>query len=86
LKLLTVRRWDLIQIEEVITAISLKQSPQVLAKTSATEGKQPEETQQRNIDVQVDGEIPLDSGRHAGEPWEQEVQDRGLSVRDRLNW
>jgi hypothetical protein len=86
LKLLIVRRRGPIQIEGVLTAISLKQSPQVLANTSAAEGKQPQETQQRNIDIQVDGEIPLDSGRHTGEPWEQEVQDRGLSVRDGLNW
>jgi hypothetical protein len=80
LKLLIVRRRGLIQIEGVLTAISLKRSPQVLANMSATEGKQPQETQQRNIDIQVDG------GRNTGEPWEQEVQDRGLSVRDGLNW
>jgi len=86
LKLLIVRRRGLIQIEGVLTAMSLKQSPQVLANMSATEGKQPQETQQRNIDAQVDGEIPLDSGRHAGEAWEQEVQDRGLSVREWLSW
>jgi hypothetical protein len=73
LKLLIVRRWGLIQIEGVLTAISLKQSPQVLANISATEHNQPKETQQRNIDVQVDGEIPLDSGRYTGEAWKQEV-------------
>ena len=86
LKLLIIRRWGLIQIEGVLTAVSLKQSPQVLANTSVTEGKQPQETQQRNIDVQVDGEIPLDSGRHAGEAWEQQVQHRDLSIREWLNW
>jgi len=77
---------SLIRIEGVLTAISLKQSPQVLANMSATEHNQPKETQQRNIDAQVDGEIPLDSGRHEGEAWEQHVQDRGLSVRDGLDW
>jgi hypothetical protein len=77
---------SLIRIEGVLTAISLKQSEQVFANTSASEHKEPKETQQRNIDVQVDGEIPLDSGRHAGEAWEQEVQDRGLSFREWLNW
>jgi hypothetical protein len=55
----------------VLTTISLKRYQYVLANTSATEYNQPKETQQRNIDVQVDGEIPLDSGRHASEAWEQ---------------
>jgi len=77
---------SLIRIEGVLTAISLKQFPQVLADTFANKHKQPKETQQRNIDIQVDGEKPLDSGRHAGEAWEQEVQDRGLSVREWLSW
>jgi hypothetical protein len=66
--------------------MSLKQSKQVFANTSATEHKQPKGTKQRNIDVQVDGEIPLNSGRHAGEAWEQEVQGGGLSVREWLYW
>lgn len=42
--------------------------------------KQCQEIQKRNIGVQIDGKIPLDSGRYAGEPWEQEFQDRGLSI------
>ena len=54
---------------------------------SANEHKQPKDTQQRNIEAQVDPEMLLDSSRYAGEAWEQyEVQDRGLSVREWLNW
>jgi hypothetical protein len=73
---------SLIRIEGVLTVISLKQSLKVLANTSISEYNQPKEIQKRNIDIQVDSEIPLDSSRHAGKAWEQEVQDRGLSVRE----
>jgi hypothetical protein len=76
---------SLIRIEGILTAISLQQCPQVHANTSANEHKQPKVTEQRNIDSQVDVEIPLDGGRNSGEAWNKEVQDRGFSVRDRLN-
>jgi hypothetical protein len=77
---------SLIRIEGVLTAISLQQCPQVHANTSANEYKQPKVTEQRGIESQVDPEIPLDSGRNSGEAWNKEVQDRGFSVRDWLNW
>lgn len=54
---------------------------------SASEHKQPKETEMRSIDAQVDGEIALDSGRQASKAWEQyHIQDRGLSVRDGWDW
>jgi hypothetical protein len=46
--------------------MSLELSKQVLADTSTSEHKQPKDTQQRNIEVQVNCEMVLDSGRHAG--------------------
>lgn len=46
----------------------------------AIKHNQLKETQQRNINVQVDDKIPLNSNRHADEAWEQEVQNWGLSV------
>ena len=75
LKLLIIRGWGPCSKKGAPTTISLKQLQQVFANTFASEHKQPKETEQRSIDAQVDGEIPLDSGRHAGEAWKQEVQD-----------
>jgi hypothetical protein len=59
-----------VQREGAPTKICLEPSEQALPDASADEHKQPKDTQQRNIEVQVDHEMLLDSGRYAGETWE----------------